>query len=931
MVEGPVQRTLRGTKQCFESAVGSAAWLRDPCCNSALRWQQCCAMRAMEVTMDGMLDVNAEAVNARCREPARAAALLRGYTEREYDSEECENKAREMGADWQVQDSLMQFVRVCNEEIYGSSSTGNAPPCLSDEDCYTSCDKLRGACIIPYDDPDPYLLQCYVENINESVNRTWRRDWGLTGLSSIDEFKEAFRTHLYDAQCVGPTAWMHNARWMVQSVADCTDQFDDTTTTNCWCVGSTSQSLRHLRAIHERNRRHMSPADFERAGNHLLMQVRNGESPQCWVSWLEPANRDACLAEQQCNWDSALDATDCLAAAASSHFCGECHGSVCWDQARSSQAECEQGRCVLDARLTAEECVTRGSCSKPCNKCRARETGRVLCHDASKTAETCDGTWVPAHSTCVYDAQECDGHTFESCESQSVGSCTTGLSAIAQALLRCYVNHWDTCDSEAECTAAGGDCDDWDLQNWHRAACWSDLDSARTDAACLGVCVLPYDTSKGSGGWPFCDVSTGGDSTVAWSRVGCVYYDIPNDESCSAAGGVWHTRAFDREACHAHGSGCRERGVWELSHKSAHECDACEGQVEPFYTWRAGRWVTSTMQPLQWRERAFTSINRWQPTLNHTKLWRAAERATAHVIAQGVRSAMQCEKMRVADVMAILVCDCAAAGGSGCFNNVLETQVGTQIVYAGVATTIKWATAEVHVPAGVISPESDSAVISASTIADLSVVLVLADSGSVRRRNQKQPRDPYAPDAYDVVVNPTTGQIVGRLLGLGVTITLPVNQTLPVQLCLFLDGGIPLQSSAYPVPDFATPTGVNATWRPLNLVITIVGNDVQYCADISQSGAYYPARRVANWENFTTTPPAATADPTLGADAVVGIALGSVFGLLLILLVLMQVLNRSGGGGSYRTMNAHIGDDASGYQMRRPTGIRHRTAQSRVV
>lgn len=955
VTKGPVQKTLRGSKRCFETP-NSAAWLADPCCNHALLFEQCCAPRPLTVTVEGVTATDSGAISAACTNADRSTALLSAYVKSLQNAESCDAMARDMGASWQVTQDLMRFVDTCHEEIYGK----NGPPtCLSDENCYTSCDKQRGQCVIPYDNPDPYLLECFTDHIDPLLDRMWRKQWGLTGQSTTEEFKTAFQTHLYDEKCVGPTSWQYNEQWKSDLVANCDGLPHD----NCWCYSF-------------------------------------GNDTQCWHNYMQAPNQTACVAEKQCNWDTSLDETACTAPA-DTQFCGQCHAGQCWpvteqtmcytwveDPAHctniggvqgewgpwhcvfpsltteeecipadlcggrqdisvagsyddalgerwcsplcvatlktteelcvgqdvwwntdknlcqvhawkqecldhpvgnttwfsgrqfrpgrfTTQGQCDEGRCSVDHRMTAAQCAAYASCTKPCAVCRPRDWDKKLCHNDGHDQSSCeanDGTWDITHNTCIYDQfrtqADCQGqgHTFEQCESLSLDTCANGgtLSTVGKAHLQCWVNQWDQCSTQAKCEATG-DCDDWDFQNWFRSDCWSDLNKAKTDASCLGVCLIPFDTSKG---YPQCDWNAG---SIGWSRIGCINYDVVNTTACTSLGGVWKQRAFDEASCNAHGYGCDQRSFWQLTPKQGSDCVGCGGQIRPYYKYHRGVWLTGEMEPLTWTTRQFASINTWQPTLNWTKLWTEVEKVSAQVIAKAIKSQMQCKHQLVATHMQVLACDCApGTTDTTCFDGVEMVSVGQQEVFSGLSSQMEWANVVIHVSEGAIPAEQDYDTVSASTTSDLSLLLGTQTEGRRRmlRKRVPQKRSPYAPDEYEVVTN-HADYVVGRLLGSGVAITVPQNLSEPLWVCLVLDEDIPVDpESIYPTPDWAGYNASEPKWWPLDLDIVVAGDDVQYCANVTESGTFFPIRRLNGWETATgiaTSVP--TAQPTLNPTA----------------------------------------------------------------
>lgn len=332
IIRGPVDRTFPGTKECFEEPF-SSQWLLDPCCNQALQFTQCCARRPKVATVTGVIGTVSSSIVEKCQHPQQVETVLRAYVETEANADACEQKAKSMGADWEVTRDLMRFVDVCYEELFGK----NGPPtCLSDENCYTRCDKQRGECIIPYDNPDPYLLRCFTDNIDPVVERYWRKKWGLTGLSTEEEFKTALQNNIYDASCVGPTAYQYNERWESNQTDTCEGK------ENCWCM-SMSPHGTSGRTPKDYFREQLE-AYLEAIGKakpwqklpymHALSRTefkRSEQQPMCFHMYMVEPDQTACLADMKCNWDQSKALNECTGGVLTSHFCGECHSGPCWE------------------------------------------------------------------------------------------------------------------------------------------------------------------------------------------------------------------------------------------------------------------------------------------------------------------------------------------------------------------------------------------------------------------------------------------------------------------------------------------------------------------------------------------------------------------------------------------------------------------------
>lgn len=306
---GPVNKTFPGSKHCMHPYL-SPQWQEDPCCSDAKRFTECCVATDQTREVQGFAGVNGLAIVDNCNHPSESNAVLSRLIENELKADECEAKAKESGADFEIWEELTRFTQTCHEEIYGSN--GQEPTCKIDEDCYTTCDKQRGTCTIPWDNPAPYLMDCFIDNIHPQVDRHLRRKWGLTGLSTKEEFIMAFKTNMEDPSCVGPTAWQYNEQWQGNMVPNC-DGLEDC---HCWD--------------------NMPPAGLKisAAMNERLMS--NGTV--CWHNQLVPADQDGCTSEQACNWQrDTVDCADNPNNPGTTHFCGECHGKECWELSQPSQ------------------------------------------------------------------------------------------------------------------------------------------------------------------------------------------------------------------------------------------------------------------------------------------------------------------------------------------------------------------------------------------------------------------------------------------------------------------------------------------------------------------------------------------------------------------------------------------------------------------
>jgi hypothetical protein len=338
LVEGTFNKTIRGDKGCHEE-FKSEEWYADPCCNHDLRFEQCCLPKTTVVEVLGYAEVNQDAVEESCNNPEKAAIVLRQLVAALDSSDKCEDQIKSRGFDFEIWDSMMSFVEDCREDVFGTN--GVAPTCMTDTDCYTRCDTTTETCVVPWDNPEPALVECFIENMNQDLDRYLRRKFNLTSWSSADEFSEAFESNMQDLNCVGPMSYDGQERWEQQEVESCDDGDHD-----CWCMG-------------------------------------NGNETQCVRNVHILANQTACLAQESCNWNmQATNESQCLENTnnpGTTHFCGDCHGVNCWEVTQPAMCykwvmntgECDalNGRrgpwgdnmCVLNI-TTEEDCTPDDKC-----------------------------------------------------------------------------------------------------------------------------------------------------------------------------------------------------------------------------------------------------------------------------------------------------------------------------------------------------------------------------------------------------------------------------------------------------------------------------------------------------------------------------------------------------------------------------------------
>lgn len=287
--------TIKGDVGCREK-FQSDAWLSDPCCNQNLMVSQCCAPRDVITLQTGPVGVNSDNVASSCANPTHAEIVLLQYIKTLLDSDKCKQQIDRRGFGTDQFGALTQFMQTCQEAVFGTM--GTPPPCTDDSGCYTRCNRDTGECVVPWDNPTEAMVQCYTDNMDEKLQRYLRKQFGLNGQSTTNQFVQAFRDNMESNSCIGPQSWQFTDRWVDVNVSSCANE-----DRNCYCF------------------------------------VDSGQNAQvCRKQILIPSNRTACLEPSSCNWNyQASDQASCdynPNNPNTTHFCGDCRGEQCWEVTR---------------------------------------------------------------------------------------------------------------------------------------------------------------------------------------------------------------------------------------------------------------------------------------------------------------------------------------------------------------------------------------------------------------------------------------------------------------------------------------------------------------------------------------------------------------------------------------------------------------------
>jgi hypothetical protein len=78
-------------------------------------------------------------------------------------------------------------------ETTTGARTGQA--CKSDDDCFTSCDLKEdgtGTCVVPFDNPSPYVLECLLQGMDGNVKNALMRSLAIYDPNDLTTFTTEF-------------------------------------------------------------------------------------------------------------------------------------------------------------------------------------------------------------------------------------------------------------------------------------------------------------------------------------------------------------------------------------------------------------------------------------------------------------------------------------------------------------------------------------------------------------------------------------------------------------------------------------------------------------------------------------------------------------------------------------------------------------------
>ena len=306
LVTETVNTTIQGGAMCYYDR-SDPRWEEDPCCNNKLSFYQCCAPKQVTAQHTSVVGINSLLVEGTCRNREAVTLVIEEFASNVERVQACDLQMKTRGLGLDLWSSLTSFMQKCNEDIYGIG--GTPPTCKTDQDCWTRCEASSGYCVVPYDNPETYLIACFAASMNQEMELYLKMMWNVTDDS---QFLGVFTEHLTDDGCKGPTSWKYQGGMQQFSVTNCNNGDN-----NCWC---------------------------------------DNQSGSCYQNIYVMPNMTGCLAEEACNWKNDASEMECIAKSPE-NFCGDCYGNQCWDRTNPStcQVVIQQGESCGDYGLQSSD------------------------------------------------------------------------------------------------------------------------------------------------------------------------------------------------------------------------------------------------------------------------------------------------------------------------------------------------------------------------------------------------------------------------------------------------------------------------------------------------------------------------------------------------------------------------------------------------
>eukprot|EP01113_Clastostelium_recurvatum_P007148 TRINITY_DN1330_c0_g1_i2.p1 TRINITY_DN1330_c0_g1~~TRINITY_DN1330_c0_g1_i2.p1 ORF type:complete len:1821 (-),score=373.82 TRINITY_DN1330_c0_g1_i2:55-5484(-) len=521
--------------------------------------------------------------------------------------------------------------------------------------------------------------------------------------------------------------------------------------------------------------------------------------------------------------------------------------------------ECEAGVCLAgNVQLVGKspdpvECANHMYCDGSIKACQST-TNTSYCHGSATTSCGCaseGGYFDRLSSLCLHsfftrDRCEKANRTWVECGDLSLDECTLceGNDASCRTPYRnmqCSRAYGAKANTQKACHASGTCSDFNDIYNYLHPLCQNAF-SQFLDPICLGACVGEFSVSPS--GSPYCP------PYLVERAIGCVNYTALSPHECAQVpGATWMTAAWTEDQCLAR-KRCYQKDSLISTNKQIEECTACSGEMRSVYKWRPSRWVYGQPYPLQWLRANFSSVNKWQPTLDFNLLQQAVGQAITYQFALARQTEAMCSFNPQVQAFRLLSCDCTndPDAPSQCYSgDTSEVSVGVQRFCNGLSGWARSGAVTLSVGSDAV-PLLDQCL----TISVLEVAATqFATSSQFLQAVQVTSQNPYAR-----VVN-SYGVAVGQLVGNGAKLILvgktqDVHLSSPMKICIRSRSDIAV-SSDYNVMDFATSNDDYSQWTPLNINVEEdeLGNMCGNLSVLPSQSVVWPIKRVSEWQSLT--------------------------------------------------------------------------------
>lgn len=360
---------------------GTAAYLADACCNSALTPTISCRATVVPELLPITGTVRASAMESdTCANPQCAQSAVESliYTDNSINDASTGCLASLDGrASVDEATDRLAFTYNCLNNLLDTDLLGME--CNYTDDCRTMANKTYGVydtnvtCVASTGRCDftaANVISCMANQIDSDTAIGLFGQWGLSGKPTVETLTEQFTIHWLDKNlCVGPNAQQYRDGFRFTLLTPGCEDYCGYMNLEPYCV-DTSKSRTDACPI-------PSVCDFSVNTSRAI----------CWRNWQaiqmpDPDNGADCLASKVCNWRRNItypcpytSTADCTALcedpALSEFVCADCSDDItttCQEQESiTDEATCNLGYCTTDRSITdPATCEASGVCTAQC-------------------------------------------------------------------------------------------------------------------------------------------------------------------------------------------------------------------------------------------------------------------------------------------------------------------------------------------------------------------------------------------------------------------------------------------------------------------------------------------------------------------------------------------------------------------------------------